>query len=139
VKPAAGIEDYAVSQLDRLLTVLASQVRRAAKNPGPAEIHDLRVSIRRLSQGVLLFGGLFPGWDSKEILKTLKSMMRLTSEVRNRDIALEFLGTSEHAAHRRRLEKERSAYQRQFSLMVRRWSEHDYSTKWRGSLPIGSA
>ena len=41
--------------------------------------------------------------------------MQLTSDIRNRDITLEFLAESEHAAHRQRLEKERSSYQRQFA------------------------
>ena len=133
----ARIEDYAVSQIGRLLDVLALRINRAAKNPGPDEIHDLRVSIRRLSQAVQLFGSLFPAWDEKEILKTLKGMMRLTSEVRNRDIALVFLERSGRPGHRMRLRRERSAYQRQFSVLVRRWNEDDFSSKWRSGLPVG--
>ena len=46
-----SIHDYAVEQTNRLLTTLAYQVHRAAKKPGPEEIHDLRVSVRRFSQG----------------------------------------------------------------------------------------
>ena len=41
------MHDYAIEQMNRLLTTLAFQVHRAAKKPGPDEIHDLRVSIRR--------------------------------------------------------------------------------------------
>jgi CHAD domain-containing protein len=70
-------------------------------------------------------------------------MMRLTSSIRDRDITLEFLtgwqpATSHHSMHRPRLAKERSAYQRQFAEMVRRWSARDFSAKWRNGLSLRS-
>jgi hypothetical protein len=66
----------------------------------------------------------------------LKRMMRITSSIRDRDITLEFLIESEHTAHRPRLTKERSTYQRQFAEMVRRWSAQDFSAKWRNGLSL---
>jgi len=133
---SAGIHDYAIEQMNHLLTRLAFQLHRAAKTPGPDEIHDLRVSIRRFSQGLLLFSDFFPKWEEKKIKKMLKRMMQLTSEVRNRDIALEFLVKHQHEEHRHRLEQERSNYERQFSEMVRRWSARDFSAKWRSGLSL---
>jgi len=133
-----GIHDYAIEQMNHLLTRLAFQLHRAAKTPGPDEIHDLRVSIRRFSQGLLLFSDFFPKWEEKKIKKMLKRMMRLTSEVRNRDIALEFLLKHRHEEHRHRLEQERANYERQFSEMVRRWSARDFSAKWRNALSLRS-
>jgi CHAD domain-containing protein len=135
------MHDYAIEQMNRLLTTLAFQVHRAAKKPGPDEIHDLRVSIRRFSQGLQLFADFFPRWEVKKIRRMLKRMMKLTSSIRDRDIALEFLAESEpassdHSVHRPRLAKERSAYQRQFAEMVRRWSAHDFSAKWRNGLAL---
>ena len=99
------------------------------------------MSIRRFSQGLQLFADFFPKWEIKKIRRMLKRMMRLTSSIRDRDIALEFLaekepGASEPSAHRPRLAKERSAYQRQFAEMVRRWSAHDFSAKWRNGLSL---
>jgi CHAD domain-containing protein len=135
---SVGIHDYAIEQANRLLTRLAFQVHRAAKTPGPDEIHDLRVSIRRFSQGLLLFSEFFPKWEEKKIKKLLKRMMRLTSEIRNRDIALEFLTKHRHGEHRHRLEQERANYERQFSEMVRRWSARDFSAKWRSALSLRS-
>jgi CHAD domain-containing protein len=134
----ADIEEYAVEQMNRLLTRLAFQVHRAAKTPGPGEIHDLRVSMRRFSQGLQVFSGLLPGRQVKKVRKTLKGMLRLTSEIRNRDITLEFLAAEKLAAHRPRLEKERRSYQKQFIEVVRRWSARDFSTKWRNGLSLGS-
>ena len=133
-----SIHDYAVEQMNRLLTTLAYQVHRAAKKPGPDEIHDLRVSVRRFSQGLQLFADFFPKWEVKKIRTMLKRVMRVTSDIRDRDITLEFLAEAGHVTHRPRLEKERSAYQRQFSEMLRRWSAQDFSAKWRSGLSLRS-
>lgn len=138
MKAAAGIHEYAVEQMNRLLTTLAFRVHRAAKKPGSAEIHDLRVSIRRFTQGLLLFTGMFPKWEVKKIHRMLKRMMRLTSEIRNRDIALEYLAQLKADSHRERLEKERIQCQRRFAEMVRRWSARDFSAKWRDGLSLRS-
>ena len=122
--------------MNRLLTTLAFQVHRAANKPGPDEIHDLRVSIRRFSQGLELFSDFFPKSEVKKIRRMLKRMMRLTSSIRDRDITLEFLPESHRAVYHPRLSRERSTYQRQFSEMVRRWSAQDFSAKWRNGLSL---
>ncbi len=131
-----SLQDYSIEQMNRLLTTLAFQVHRAAKKPGPEEIHDLRVSIRRFSQGLELFSDFFPKWEVKKISRMLKRMMQLTSSIRDHDITLEFIAESQHAAHQPRLSKERGAYQRQFAQMVRRWSARDFSAKWRNGLSL---
>jgi CHAD domain-containing protein len=136
VTSKAGIHDYAVEQMNRLLTTLAYQVHRAAKKPGPDEIHDLRVSVRRFSQGLQLFADFFPKWEVKKIRRMLKRVMQVTSAIRDRDITLDFLAESGHSAHRPRLERERVAYQRQFSEMLRRWSAQNFSAKWRSGLSL---
>jgi CHAD domain-containing protein len=134
----SSIHDYAIEQMNRLLTSLAYQVHRAARKPGPGEIHDLRVSVRRFSQGLQLFADFFPKWEVKKIRRMLKRVMRVTSAIRDRDITLDFLADAGHTAHRPRLEKERVAYQRQFSEMLRRWSAQDFSAKWRTGLSLRS-
>jgi len=133
---AGGIHDYAIEQMNGLLTRLAFQAHRAAKRPGSDEIHDLRVSIRRFSQGLVLFSSFFPEWETKKIKRMLKRMMQLTSEIRNRDITLEFLVKHQHPGHRQRLERERLDYERQFAEMLRRWSARDFSAKWRNALSL---
>jgi CHAD domain-containing protein len=138
VTSKASVHDYAIEQMNRLLTTLAYQVHRAAKKPGPDEIHDLRVSVRRFSQGLQLFADFFPKWEVKKIRRMLKRVMRVTSAIRDRDITLDFLSESGHTAHRPRLEKERVAYQRQFSEMLRRWTAQDFSAKWRNGLSLRS-
>jgi CHAD domain-containing protein len=134
----SNMQDYVLEQMNRLLTRLAFEVHRSAKKPGAGEIHDLRVSIRRFSQGLDLFNDFFPKWEVKKIRRMLKRMMRLTSSIRDRDIALQFLSELQHTEHRPRLTKERRVYQRQFAQMVRRWSARDFSTKWRTGLSLRS-
>lgn len=133
----SGMHDYAYEQMNRLLTTLAFQVHRASKKPGPDEIHDLRVSIRRFSQGLELFSDFFPRWEAKKIHRMLKRMMQVTSSIRDRDITLAFLTESRHGAQQPRLTRERETYQRQFAEMVRRWSARDFSAKWRNGLSLG--
>lgn len=129
------IRDYALELMNQLLTRLALQVHRAAQHPGPDEIHDVRVSIRRFDQCLILFDDFFPANVVGKIKRRLKRMMRLTSEIRDRDIALEFLDTR-HRAHRRRFKRERAAYERQLSHLVRRWNARDFSAKWREALSL---
>jgi len=134
----ASIRDYAIEQMNYLLTRLAFEVHRVAKQPGPDEIHDLRVSIRRFSQGLSAFEDFLPAWEIKKVKTRLKRMMRLTSQIRDRDVTLEFLASLKHTAHRRRFERERAAYERELSEMVRRWSARDFSAKWRNGLSLRS-
>ena len=137
-----GIHDYAIEQMNRLLTALAFEVHSAAKKPGTEEIHNLRVSIRRFLQGLELFSEFFPKWEVKKIRKMLKRMLQITSSIRDRDITLEFLAGRESAAQMpstaqvKRLQQERGAYQRQFVEMVRRWTARDFSSKWRNGLSL---
>ena len=133
---ATPIRDYALDQVNHLLTRLAFQVHRAAKQPGPDEIHDLRVGIRRFSQGLEVFRDFFPPWEVKKVTKRLKRMMKLTSQIRDRDITLAFLAGVKHTTHRERFERERAEYEREFSEMVRRWSARDFSAKWRTGLSL---
>jgi CHAD domain-containing protein len=136
VTAAPGIREYALDQMNHLLSRLAFQIHRAAKVPGPEEIHDVRVSIRRFSQGLLLFQDFFPPWEVKKIRRRLKRMLRLTSEIRNRDITLEFLAGLKESRHRPRLVKKRLALQKEFSQMVHRWNARDFSAKWRSGLSL---
>src|SRR6202011_6168816 len=98
------IRDFAIEQVNHLLTRLAFQVHRAAKQPGPDEIHDLRVGIRRFSQGLTVFCDFFPAWEVKKMKKRLKRMMKITFQIRDRDITLEFLADVKHTIHRQRFE-----------------------------------
>lgn len=136
MRGSANIHDYATEQLNHLLTTLVFQIHRAAKLPGPDEIHDVRVSIRRLAQGLDLFAGFFSKRDVKKIERRLRRMIKLTNAIRDRDIALEYLAKLKKNELRRRLVSERLNYQREFSEMALRWTARDFSAKWRMALPL---
>jgi CHAD domain-containing protein len=131
-----GIRDYALDRVNHLLTRLVFQVHRAAKVPGPEEIHDVRVSIRRFSQCLLLFEEFFPRWEVKKIKRRLKRMLRLTSQIRDRDIALDFLASLKQTRHRQRLVKTRLTLQKEFSQMIRHWNVRNFSARWRNGLSL---
>jgi len=63
-------------------------------------------------------------------------MMRLTSDIRNRDIALDYLAKLRKNQLRERLVAERLEYQREFIEMVERWNARDFSAKWRTALSL---
>ena len=131
-----SLRDYALEQTHRLLTRLVFQIHRAAKIPGPDKIHDVRVSIRRFSQGLELFGDLFPLREVKKIKRRLKRMLKLTSQIRDLDIALEFLAGLKQTRHRERLATKRVALETEFAEMARRWNTRDFSAKWRSGLVL---
>jgi CHAD domain-containing protein len=136
VSAAPSVRDFALEQMNHLLTRLTFEIHRAAKKAGPEEIHDVRVSIRRFSQGLLLFNDLFPPWEVKKIKRRLKRMMRLTSEIRDRDITLAYLASVKETRHRPRLVKQRLALQKEFTQMVTRWNAREFSAHWRTGLSL---
>jgi CHAD domain-containing protein len=56
----------------------------------PEAIHDLRVSSRRMREGLALFAPCYPPGDIAPLVKRIKKVTRLLGEIRNRDEALLF-------------------------------------------------
>ena len=131
-----AIQHYAAEQMNHLLTTLAFQIHRAAKRPGPDEIHDVRVSIRRFSQGLELFRGFYSKGQVRKIERRLRRMIKLTNEIRDRDIGLQYLARCKKNVLRRRLVRERLQYQREFAEMVQGWTARDFPAKWRVGLSL---
>lgn len=69
----------------RLLTALSSF--------DPEDIHDLRVSSRRLREGLALFAECYPAGSITRLGKRIRRVTRLLGEIRNRDEALLFFGS----------------------------------------------
>jgi CHAD domain-containing protein len=136
----APIRDFAVSQMNRLLSDLAFEAHRATKSRDPEVIHDLRVAVRRFGEALRLFPEFFPHWEVKKIRKRLNRMMDLTSEIRNRDVALRYLGKEKvkDPVLRASLQRDRRIHEREFTRMIRRWTSRDFSAKWRIGLSLNS-
>jgi|SRR5579863_1060419 len=118
---------------ERLRTLVAS-LRRAAKHPGDAEsIHRLRVSIRRFTQVLRVFNGLFS--HSRKMRRRLRGLMDLCGVARNCDIALDVLaaaGVPADLALEKRLKQRRARAGRELARLLtdgdgragmRRWSK----------------
>jgi CHAD domain-containing protein len=133
------MRDYARLETANLLRRVALQVNRAARSCDADSIHDLRVAIRRLSRCLRVFSQFYPEGSWKRIRKQLAGIMRLTGEVRDRDIALGLLadaGVSRRAAVAARLRSERSRTGQELLLEIRRWRRSGFSHKWRARLEL---
>jgi len=134
-----AMRDYARLQTATLLRRMAFQLNRAERHTDATSVHDLRVSIRRLSRCLRTFAPLYPDHYWKKIRRELAALMQSAAAVRDRDIAIELLGQagiSRRAAVITHLEAERRRAAHDLSLEIRRWKSHDTSRKWRSRLEL---
>jgi CHAD domain-containing protein len=131
------LRDFAIRQILQRLEKLVNETQRASAEAHDEEaIHDLRVSMRRFSQGLILFPEFLPESGVRKVRKKIKSMMNLTSEVRNRDIALEFLSDDADEVLKSRLRAEREQWADEFRRAVALWTAEDLAGKWRKELKL---
>ena len=89
------ISKYARRETRVCLRHFKTHLRHASKHPeDPDAIHDLRVSIRRLTQCFRIFRGLLRPGPVKELRRRLRAVMKQCGAVRNCDVALELLQES---------------------------------------------
>jgi len=134
------MRQYVQEQTATRLGRFAYQVGRASQLLEAEAIHDLRVSIRRLSQCLRAFPQFFPRRGKrKRIRRYLRSLMALAGEVRNQDIAMELLAragipagsTVMHGLRRRRGEAQQALL-----AALKQWTRADLSRKWRAQLEL---
>lgn len=87
----SSIRAHAEEQAKSLLRRFREEAKRTARQPDADAVHDLRVSIRRLTQCLRTFSQFLPGRRTRKTRRGLKRLMGLAAEVRNRDITIEFL------------------------------------------------
>ncbi|HEV2202598.1 MAG TPA: CHAD domain-containing protein [Bryobacteraceae bacterium] len=91
MKPAP-IAKFALSQTRVRLKRVTATLRRAAKHPEDARVnHDLRVAIRKFSQCLRTFRGLFEPQPVKKMRKRLRQLMALCGAKRDYDVGLQVL------------------------------------------------
>jgi CHAD domain-containing protein len=133
------VRKYALEQTEARLRRFAYQMGRTGTRAEADAIHDLRVSIRRLSQCLRAFGAFLPRGKVKKVRRGLRSLMNLAAEVRNSDVALGLLSRAGVAAkspvagslRRRRLEAEQALLG-----WIKQWQRRDLSRKWRAQLEL---
>jgi len=133
------ISRYATEQVSARLGKLAYQLHSAARHPNADAVHDLRVAMRRFAQSVEVFSSVLPRSDQKKIRKKLKRMMEITAAIRDRDITLEFLsqaGFKKSDALWKQIVADRKAVEKDLAERIKRWSQRDFSAKWRSALQL---
>lgn len=80
-----------------------SRWKKVAKTFDEEDVHDLRVSSRRLREGLTLFSPSFPQKETKGLIREVKKVTRMLGELRNTDEASLFFSglTAEETAHSR--------------------------------------
>ena len=133
------MREFAHEQTLILLRRFGLQLTRAARYGNPDAIHDLRVSIRRLSRCLRVFAQFYPGRGWKKFRRRLKELMDACGRVRDRDVALAVLanaGFAENSIVVRRLNRDRAVALVELRAAMRRWKQHGASAKWRAQLGI---
>ncbi len=136
-RSAPAMRKYARDMVAASLRRLAFQVTRAARMPNAEAIHDLRVSIRRFEECVRVFRQYLPHGKVKKIRRALADLMEAASEVRNRDVALEYLQSARVQGDKELLEKigeQRKACERDLRVALRDWVRDHTFRKWRTRL-----
>ena len=88
----APISKYALKETRVCLQRFKKNLRHTAKHPeDPDAIHDLRVSIRRVTQCHRTFRGLLDPVPVKQLRRRLHKLMEHCAAVRNCDVALDLL------------------------------------------------
>jgi len=130
---------FANEQIASRLGKLAFQVSYTASVRNADAIHDLRVAIRRFSQSVTIFASLLPKQEAKRVRKRLRRIMEVAGQVRDCDIALEFLdeaGVPGDDALRAAIVAERTEHEKNLLDKIGRWSRSNVSAKWRSALRL---
>jgi CHAD domain-containing protein len=125
---------FAVSQATRLLERLAFQMNGAVHSPQPDSIHDLRVAVRRFTQVLAACKDCFPAKPARKMRKRLKVIMHLAGEVRDLDIALEFMTASDADGLEPKLRARRKAASKILVATLKHWTARKSVSKWRSAL-----
>jgi CHAD domain-containing protein len=133
------MRDHVKLQTGILLRRFAYQVAHTANSETADAIHDLRVSIRRLSNCLRVFTQSYPAHSAKRIRRRLSDLMELAGAVRDLDITLELLvqaGMPPKAALAGRLRDERRKAANRMAREIRVWKNQGFSRKWRSRLDL---
>jgi CHAD domain-containing protein len=134
-----NMREYVVFQTGILLRRVASQMIKATHTADADAVHDLRVTIRRLSRCLRVFAQFYPGGARKQLRRRLADLLSVCGGVRDRDIAIGLLRKAGVAANSplvRRLGAERRAGGRELQLELQRWKPRGFTRRWRNQLEL---
>jgi CHAD domain-containing protein len=138
-KPDQPMRDYATGQVADLLRRMAFQANRACVLRHADSVHDLRVSMRRLTQCLRAFGQFLPQGRVRKFRQNLKGTLDLASQVRNRDIALVLLrrvALPSESSLFETLTAERTEAEQAMAAELNLWEKKGVQKKWRSRLGL---
>jgi CHAD domain-containing protein len=125
---------FAFAKVEELLAVMTSALDSAAKAPDADAVHDLRVSIRRLQQGLRLFRQYLAKSGVKKVRKQMKRIMEHAGEVRNYDICIELAAKAGRSVPV--LSERREAARQLFAATLLDIQSPELHDSWRTALGI---
>ncbi|MBI4909769.1 MAG: CHAD domain-containing protein [Acidobacteria bacterium] len=134
VASAVTLDQFARSRVAGLLDRLDSEVNNVCRKCDPDAIHDLRVSIRRLTQALRALRALFSKGEIKPVRRSLREMMDIAAGIRNRDIALELFaaaGVAADATVPLTLARQRDAERKKIVALARKWRRDKLPVSWK--------
>jgi CHAD domain-containing protein len=99
-------------------------------------IHRLRVSIRRLQQGLRIFAQYIRPGGLKRVKRRLKTVIRAAGQLRNYDIAIGLIESEQDQVPE--LSTSRQAARHNLTQTLRRVGRPDAGLKWKQSLGLDS-
>ncbi len=130
------------SQTAARLKRLDREVRKVARNPEDADnIHDLRVSIRRLKQELEVFAEWFVAENVKTIRRHLRKLMDRCGAVRNCDVAVVVLRAAGCKGPKllAGLKKERRGAARELARKLEHWRSAGRVREWGRHFRVSRA
>jgi CHAD domain-containing protein len=133
------LREHVRSHTATLLRRMAFQVRQAMLRADADDVHDLRVSIRRLRECLRTFARIYPAAPRRKIRKELRKLMKSAERVRSTDIALDLLsgaGLAETEPLVHQLREQRTRHRAQLHEELAILAGHPYTKAWREALGL---
>jgi CHAD domain-containing protein len=133
------MRQFVQSETAALLEKFSAKLEAAADSTDAHAIHDLRVSIRRLSRCLRVFSDYYPGRSWKKVRKQLSKLMDYAGAARDCDIAIELLAEAkvpESSPLIATLQKRRQEAGEDLQKASRRWNHSDIAKKWHKKLDL---
>lgn len=129
--------EFASERLSQLLNRLIFQINATLARRDPEAVHDLRVAIRRFSQGLAVCKPYFAARKPKKIRRYLKDTLALAGAVRDCDIALQLLAKIQATGVpelQQKVQERRKTAAAALTERLRHWKARGLSAKWRSAL-----
>ena len=131
------MREYALLKTDTLLTDVVSAIGVVRRTPEAEPVHKMRVAIRRLQQALRLFRQYLDAGGQDEVKTSLRAIMQVAGELRNRDIAIDLV--AESGGDNTELLAQRTQFEQQLRTTVEDVDAEDLLPRWRGALGLESA